>query len=293
VDAGAPRREIDRLAGALLTAFDERYWHSPWTASWVLLALQRAAAPHHARPAGSPTSNAPWAGSPPSRAVRAWIGVRRLGTRPLRTDVLDWLRWTVPLPDRTPSSITVATGAPPLYFHARLREPHAAPTASPAVNLAVRFEALPHPRWGTGDAALRLGPGASAVGRIAVVTNRSLPETVLRIPIPAGARVVDPGLRRWSEAPRSYGTARFPRLPVLDANVRGAALWLHLEALEPGLYEHQLAIGATTAGRFGCAPSVLQRATDGTLLTTSGPCQPLRVSPRVAGGAAAHRPRPR
>lgn len=127
---------------------------------------------------------------------------------------------------------------------------------------------------------LTLPMGGAALVRITVVTTRSLPETVLRVEIPAGARVVDPGVESWTRAATEYGTPRFPRLPVLDGNLRGSTLWLHLDALEPGIHEHHLALQATTGGSFRCAPATLLRAADSTPLTTAESCRSLVVTPR-------------
>lgn len=262
--AQAPRLQtwIDRL----LAAAHDGHWRSARAATWALLAL--ASLDRRQAHAGTPTE------------VRAWLDGRYWGGRQLRVASLDVLRLrTSPKPKgRWRQLVLQSRGAQPAYYRVSLPQHGSAhsPLAAPAT-VAVHFTTVGDRR--SAPFPLRLAVGQNGVGRVTVMTTRSIPSTVLRVPVPAGCEVVDPGYPRLDEPSRASHWLRFPRLPVLDATLRGNVLWLYLRALPPGIHEHRLVIQATAAGRFGCSKATLRRAADDRQLTHADRCQPLRVTP--------------
>ena len=237
-------------------------WGSARATSWALLALSRAE-PYLAKRRGA-------------QRVRAWLDDRHWGGGALRSGSLDLIRLsTGRRVDLNPRRLVLQTvEAGPTYFLVT-RVVRQAPrtltqaTASLSVQLTpAGGRATPAPGKPLG---LRLG--ANAIGRVTIVTTRSIPATVLRVPIPAGCDVVDPGHPRLEKG-RHH---RFPPPPILDATVRDGVLELHLADLPPGIHEHRLVIQTTSAGRFGCAPATLHRSTDERLLARAARCRPLRV----------------
>lgn len=239
-------------------------WGSARATIWALLALSRAESfLARLRPAGQ---------------ARAWLDGRHWGGRSLRPAVLDLIHLrTGRRDDMNPRTLVLeAGGAGPIYYlvtRVVRRAPH--PLTQAPASLSVQLtpagagaHAAPTP-----GKPLALTVGANAIGRVTLVTNRSIPATVLRVPIPAGCDVVDPGYPR----PEQSTHHRFPPPPILDATVRDGVLRLHLADLPPGIHEHRLVIQATAAGRFGCAPATLHRGTDERLLARAARCRPLRV----------------
>ncbi len=241
-------------------------WGSARTTTWALLALSGA----------EPFLT-------PGRATveaRAWLDGRHWGGRALRPGKLDLIhlstgRRRVLDPRRL---VLHARGGAPLYYlitRVVRRPPRSVTEASASVS--VRLTPAGQHKTVTGSKPLPLKVGANAIGRVTLVTTRSIPSTVLRVPIPAGCDVVDPGYPRLARG----GNHRFPPPPILDATVRDGVLRLHLADLPPGIHEHRLVIQATTAGRFGCAPATLRRSTDERLLARAARCRPLRVRARI------------
>ena len=257
--------EVRRWLSRLVELGRPGRWGSAKATAWALLALSRAE-PFlvNLRSAGQ---------------ARAWLDGRHWGGRALRPAVLDLIHLrTGRRSDMNPRTLVLrAGGAGPVYYLVtrvvrRAPRPLAQAPASLSVHLtptgAGAHTAPPPP-----GRPLALEVGANAIGRVILVTNRSIPATVLRVPIPAGCDVVDPGYPRPDKGTRH----RFPPPPILDATVRDGVLRLHLADLPPGIHEHRLVIQATAAGRFGCAPATLRRGTDERLLARAARCRPLRV----------------
>ncbi len=241
-------------------------WGSARATTWALLALSRA----------EPTL----ARHRSALQARAWLDGRHWGGRPLRPGGLDLIHLgTGRRTDMDPRTLVLkASGKGPIYYlvtrvERRLPRPLAQAPASLSMELTpagIRATRLP-------GKPLALRVGANAIGRVTLVTTRSIPATVLRVPIPAGCDVVDSGYPRLEPGLHH----RFEPLPILDATVRDGVLSLHLPDLPPGIHEHRLVIQATSAGRFGCAPATLHRPTDERLLARAARCRPLRITDPV------------
>jgi hypothetical protein len=170
-----------------------------------------------------------------------------------------------------------ARGSAPIYYlvtRVVRREPR--PVTQATASLSVQLTPAGARTAPAPGKPLHLRVGANAIGRVTLVTTRSIPATVLQVPIPAGCDVVDPGYPRLEQGTRH----RFPPLPILDATVRDGVLRLHLAELPPGIHEHRLVIQSTAAGRFGCTPATLHRGTDERLLARAARCRTLRVRAR-------------
>ncbi|MDX9999815.1 MAG: MG2 domain-containing protein [Polyangia bacterium] len=251
----------------------------PWIMAWSLLALRAEA-------------RLPGSGDRPS-SISVWVDSRLLGRSDQARGDASILHLSSPLSaGRNHEAILDTPKGTWTFYHARL---HAQPDrlhTHPDVSLSASME-LPRSQSQGGQpssvsgsgvrqvakelATASLAVGETAVGRITLVTTASLGESRLKVPIPAGARLVDPGWPVHSSEQPKPPWRRFPALPVLGLTQQGDSLFLQLDAIPPGIHEYRWVIQATMDGHYRCDSATLRRASNDSLLALAAPCETLRI----------------